>query len=164
MDAEEEQIKEVYAQFGLAAYHGQCFETTLSNILLLDARVKGEVTTLAEIDELELKQQKQTMGVLIRDLRAKVDLPANTQPVIDLALERRNFLNHRFFREHAENFVSEAGRCGMLAELTSIQVAISQANRMGTMLAMALLRFLGITPDKLEQEFEQLMQRARERT
>jgi hypothetical protein len=164
VDAEEEQIKDVYAHFGLGAYFGQVFETTLCNLLILDARVRGEVANSAEVDALEVAQQKKTMGALIREFRTRTTLPPNAESIMGTALDRRNFLNHHFFRVHAEDFMSEAGRLKMLTELHRIQESIKEADQVATLLCMALMKFLGITPEIIRAEFEALQERAQGRT
>jgi hypothetical protein len=162
VEAEDEDIKEVYAHFGLAAYFGQCLETTLVNVLMLDARVRGETACLADIEKLEHAHQRKPMGALIKELRKKTTLPLNPDDDIGDALDKRNYLNHRFFREHAEAFLSCSGRQKMLMELAEIQKVLQEADQMMTLVCGALIKFLGITPEMLNADFEELQRKARQ--
>ncbi len=162
MEPDDDKVKDVYAHFGLAAYCGQCFEANLSNVLILGARVRGEALTLADVDRMELTNQKKTMGALIRDLRDKTKLPAAADDLIGRALDRRNFLNHHFFRERAEDFMSVAGCNRMIAELKQIQEVLEMASQAQCQLAMTLSAFLGITPEMLSVKFDHMVAKARD--
>jgi hypothetical protein len=54
MDADDEEHKDVFAHFGLAAFRVQCLETLLINVLLLDARLAGTAPTVADVESLEV--------------------------------------------------------------------------------------------------------------
>ena len=161
MEPDDGLVKDVYTRFGLAAYFGQCFEAGLCTLLLLDARMKGEVASVAEIDALELAHQKKTMGKLIKALQSRTQLPANAEAAMKLALDYRNFLNHRFFRERALDFMSVDGCRRMLAELECIQAVIQKADELCKPLCMALFQFLRIGPEVIEAEYAALMEKAR---
>lgn len=101
------------------------------------------------------------MGQLIKRLRERTTLPQLSDDVITEALKKRNFLNHHFFREHAEDFVSMNGKRLMIAELTQIQGVLQKAQEMSQMLCLALSKALGYTPEMIQADFEEMMREAR---
>ena len=156
MDIEDEQIRDVYANFGLAAYWGQCLEVSASNILIGNAMIKGEAVTVADIDALELSNQRKTMGILIKAIRSKVTLPPDADEVIDTALERRNFLTHHYFRQRAVDFMSDRGRQRMVEELRDIQDNLEKANEVANGICASMRSYLGISSDMIKVVYDRL--------
>lgn len=144
-DEESEQCKEVYAQAGLALYWAQCLEKALENFLYLHGRVSGECVTLAQLDALEERVEAQTLGRLLRDTRKHVHFGDGAEKLLETALERRNYLAHRFFKGRAETFVSKAGRDQMVTELTDIRECFRDADMVAIVIYEALGKVLGIT-------------------
>jgi len=90
--------QEICTQFGLAAFLGQVLESVLVMILLGNGKVQGTATTAEELNELETTLKKKgTLGSLVKQVRAKCAVPANTELLITAAVEKRNFLIHHFF-------------------------------------------------------------------
>jgi len=159
MDAEEEEHKDVYAHFGLAAYWIQCLETSLINLLLCNGRVRGTIPTAKEFDQLdESLRNGTTLGGLIKMARHECELPDMTESVITLALQKRNFLIHHFFRERAMEWVTPQGRARMVAELEDAQRILRVADHLATILYQALLKIVGITAESVAKEVERLKQ------
>ena len=65
MDAEEQEHKEVYAHFGAAAARLQTLDTILTNILMVNAHIRGPDITAEELEDLEESLQKRTLGQLL---------------------------------------------------------------------------------------------------
>jgi hypothetical protein len=160
MDLEEEQHREVYAYFGHAAYWSQCLETTLTNILICDGRIHGTARTAEDVDALETSLQKLPLGPLIKRVSERVQFTSGTEELIKRALSKRNFLMHRFFRERAWEFATVEGRHRMLDELREIQAWLCSADKAAHALQMALVSVLGITPELLEAEFQEMKRKA----
>ena len=104
-----EQCKEVYAYAGLALYWAQCLEKSLENFLCLQARVSGECVSLAQLDSFEERVEAHTLGRLVTETRKRVQFESGAEELLTAALERRNFLSHRFFKERAKDFTSKTG-------------------------------------------------------
>ena len=163
MDPEDEEHKDVYAHFGLAVYWVQCFETSLTNVLILDARLNGTATTPEAIEALEKSlQNTKTLGGLIKHSRTQALLPEEAKALVNQALVKRNFLIHHFFRERAFGFMTATGRKKLLTELRETQAIVCLADQKATALYMDLAKIVGITPDVLQAEFEQMKKEARE--
>src|SRR2546422_6433756 len=99
---EEEQCRDVYAHFGVAAYFAQCFEKFLSNFLLLHARAAKTDLTVKDIGDLEEFLHKKTLGKLLKDVGAVVTHNSSSEQLVKDALQQRNFLMHQYFWARAE--------------------------------------------------------------
>jgi hypothetical protein len=153
MDQEEQKHRDVYAQFGRAAYYAQCLEATLTNILVATGSLEGKSKTEEDVSALEAELQK-PLGTLIGKVRAKHQLPPQTEEMIRKALQDRNFLIHRFFRERSWGFVTTEGRQKLIAELREIESNLHAADKLAVQLCAALGALLGITPQMLDEEFQ----------
>jgi hypothetical protein len=154
-----DQVNDVFASFGLAAYNAQCFEMTLTNFLLLHQRHSDIRITVEEIESLEATLLKKTLGGLLADFRKLVTTTTdsdNPEDVLTTALKRRNDLTHRFFRDRAVHFLSEAGREIMIAELVEIANAFTRADVLVSAMHKALGQALGFTDEMLAAEFSKL--------
>lgn len=130
--AEEEkddpQIREVFARFGRAMYLAGTLEMGLTNALLqvvFLAEARRHFLQMgkfpdkydANFDAFMETQQKRTMGQLVGRLRETGVLEAELVKRVDVAVDRRNFLAHHFWRERAEAFLIPRKRDEMIAEL-----------------------------------------------
>ena len=156
-DDKSEQCKEVYAHAGLALYLAQCFEKSLENFLVLHARVSGECITLAQLDTFEERVEAQTLGRLLTDTRKHVRFDDGAEKLLATALQRRNFLAHRFFKERAADFMSPPGRDRMIAELIEIRECFRSADLVGSVICKGLQNVLGISDAMIEREFQRLV-------
>jgi hypothetical protein len=156
-DEKSEQCKEVYAQAGLSLYWAQCLEKTLENFLVLHAQVSGECITLTQLDTFEERVEAQTLGRLLSDTRKHVLFKNGAEEFLTRALERRNFLVHRFFKERAEDFVSGAGRDRMIAELIEVRECFRNADLAGSVICKGLQKVLGISDELIEKEFKRMV-------
>jgi len=163
-DPESEHCKTVYAHAGLALYLSQCFEKGIENFLMLNSRVTGQCITLEQLDAFEESIEKRTLGRLLRDLKEHVDLKEGGADTLAEALQRRNFLAHRFFKERAEEFFSEAGRDRMVSELEKDQELLREADLKVSLICKALFRFLGISEEAIEEEYREIKEKAEANT
>lgn len=114
-----ENHKDIFAHFGLAAYHAQCFETELKNIFLLLIRANNRSLSIPLLEQCEAVLDKQTLGTLIRDIRKVVSFDDGCVTAIEAALTNRNRLMHGFYERHATDFLLHTGRETMIRELES---------------------------------------------
>ena len=152
------QQKEIYAHAGLALYWAQCLEKSLENILVINSRLSGECITLADLEAFENDVENQTLGRLLRNARKHIRFDGDSEKSLSLALKNRNFLAHRFFKKHAEDFFSEMGRDRMIAELIEIRECFQNADQISSLLCKALQKALGITDEMIEQQMEKMSQ------
>lgn len=160
----EEQSKDVCAGFGAVAVRVASFESNLTNILLLNARLNGRAPTEQDLDmiEEELHKKKVTLGGLIRKVAKEIVIPAPIQQLIDDALDRRNHLMHRFFYENAFEFETGKGRLKMLEDLKMTEAVVLSADKLTTTLTMDLAKHLGITSEVVRAEADALRQSMRQ--
>jgi len=168
---EGEEIKEVYAHFGLAYYLAGVFETGLAlSILKLDflkqQRKQAELRKgipfdrsifNARYDEFLGQQHAQTLGNLIKRLGALIDVPEGMQGLLSRAKQRRDFIAHHFFRERAESFQTRRGRKKMLEELQADQQLFEEADRELEKLLRPHEEAIGINKEKLQAYVDQYM-------
>ena len=121
LKTEEGQLNAVYACFGAAAQHAQHFEVALAEFLVTYNTVAKNKLTVPELDTLHERLGKRTMGVLLRELKKYVTIDhSGVDDCLEQALEARNFLMHRYFREREQGLSSESTRLEMMTELVHI--------------------------------------------
>jgi hypothetical protein len=159
--SKDEQVKTVYAHFGLALYLAQVLEHGLANALmwaeLLPRRAGKPVSRKQWETEFDLfmnQQFEKTLGRLIRGLGKAASVSADLEDILTDALKTRNFLAHHFFRERAESFMSRDGRDKMIEELERAQRLFDFAEVQLTEVAKPLREKYGFTDERLEP-FEQ---------
>lgn len=130
-----EQVKEIYANFGLAIYQAQCLEHGLVNALVfLDLipnrrKLAKSAEEWAElVDSFMDSKFELTLGRMIRALKEVTVVDPDLQDNLSTALSKRNWLAHSYFRERAEAFLTESGREAMLAELEVTQAIFCRAD------------------------------------
>jgi len=156
--ANAEQEKEVFARFGLASYHAQCFEHGVVNLLLTAELVAaGQMAIHQElweklVDHILDSSFELTLGNIIRRVQERISLDPRTIQIIQDAKQRRDWLAHRFFREHAEDFVTSAGRLRMLDIIEDHGTHIHEAMKIVDLIEAATAKHIGDTPER-RQEF-----------
>ena len=143
LNSEEGQLNAVFACFGSAAKDGQLFEASLSEFLLTYNRLLKKSLPLADLEAVETELNKKTMGVLLTDFQKHVKInDASVIASLSDALQKRNFLIHRYFRERQNKFGDEQGRLEMLAELVAIGQLLGRAEVLMTAMRYALCQAL----------------------
>lgn len=164
LDPESEQIKEVYARFGLAVFMSQCLEHQLANsLLMLDlipnnrAKAKSIQQWEETFDTFIESQFQKTLGKLIRSLQAVAPVQPELEGLLIKALERRNFLAHHYFRERAMEFMTNDGRVSMLSELEDAKDLFSKADRALIEVTKPVAIKYGINKELIEQCFQEML-------
>jgi hypothetical protein len=98
------------------------------------------------------------MGRMLNNLRSVTTVPNDLESILRDALSKRNFLAHGFFRHHAENLFSAAGRDKMLPELDECRNLFQEADSRLDALVSPLRREAGITDEWLERELKRRSQ------
>lgn len=122
LKSEEGQLNAVFACFGSAAQHSQLFEEELCQFLDVYNKLRKTNLKLEGSEAAKPKHNKKTIGALLKQMRKGVRFPEQAVDArFDEALEKRNFLIHRFFLERGEKLRTESGRMELLRELVSIE-------------------------------------------
>ena len=139
LKTKEGQLNAVFACFGSAAQHSYFFEAALGEFLLVYNKILKTSLTLQDLETIETKIQKKTMGALLSEFRKYVTIHDNTiEQYLDNALKKRNFLIHHFFGQREKKFQTEKGRIEMLKELVGIQKELERATDLTNGMRVAL--------------------------
>ncbi|WP_434031655.1 hypothetical protein [[Pseudomonas] boreopolis] len=129
------EVKEIYANFGLAIYQAQCLEHGIVNALVFldlipnQRRSAESASEWAQlVDSFMESRFEFTLGKMIRGLEEVTTVDPHLQDQLSIALKKRNWLAHGYFRDRAETFLTRAGRAEMLIELEDAQTIFSQAD------------------------------------
>lgn len=147
--------KEVYAFFGLAMYNANLVEASLINLAVALNLDKAKVITQEVFEAAFGEMEAKTLGQLVKATQRLASTPPELEPVLKRALDKRNFLAHRFFRENAEEFIHEAGKRAMIQELSSMIELFRQADELLTPVYMSLWEKYGVSEEFIQQELEQ---------
>jgi hypothetical protein len=165
VDDENKQIKEVYARFGLAVYFAQALEHGIANALLVVDLIPtrrhlalSKEEWAAEVDAFMDHHFDDTMGRLINNLRSITTLGVDLESLLRNALRKRNWLVHHYFRERAEEFVSNARRQEMLKEIDECRELFQTADASLDSIVRPLRTSQGITDEWIEREMKRRAQ------
>src|SRR4030042_4065953 len=119
LDPQSEQIKKVYALFGLAMYLAQCCEKGAATLLMTHKMpdMKKKKVTRRKAESLIQALFRKTFGSLKRELMEAGVSVAKIESDLTLALEKRNWLAHNYFWERAGHFMTEKGREKMILKI-----------------------------------------------
>ena len=70
---------------------------------------------------------KRTFGYLLKQIRKMASVSEDIEEIVNEALDKRNYLIHKFFKVHNFAINSENGRKEMSADLSQIHEALSRA-------------------------------------
>ena len=126
-------LKDLYFEFGLAAEMAQVMEVEAGNFALTFITAWFDPSKITDehrkvfrslIDDVN----KRTFGNLVRHIRSATQLDDKIVEIVENALEKRNYLIHKFFRSHNFAIHSEEGRKIMRDELRELYNALSLAH------------------------------------
>ena len=157
IERESEEVREVFARYGLAIYQAQCLERQLSLILATrygpgPTRISGE-----ELDENLEGLFSRTLGHLVQQIRTLEELSDEEEGQLHEALRKRNWLVHGYFWERAVEFLSESGRASMIRELAEAADFFDALDELFTNRTMEWGATVGITEQSVDQELQRLI-------
>ena len=157
VDADPEQIKEVYAHFGLAMYHAQCLEQQL--MLILATKYGPGPTKLSngEFDNVLDDLSSRTLGKLVNEIGRLASLSEDEEERLQKALAQRNWLAHGYFSDRSIDFLSEPGRDKMVQELQEVSEFFHSLDELFTQRTLEHVETLGITQELIDQELKRLL-------
>lgn len=158
---EAEQVKEVYARFGLAVYEAQRVERDLA-LLLATRYGPGNIHDVSEEEFNALVRElfQQTFGGLLAALQETVRLPKEVQTRLRDAVDKRNWLIHNYFWERVGHFLTDRGRQRMIAELEEMAYAFAQLDQRLQQVLRNWAASNGITEALLQEEIDRLIDHA----
>ncbi len=148
MELLEEPNREVFTQFGVAYC---CSETLHRGLCIISALVtfeKIEDVTRPRVEEKLTRAFSLTLGQIVKGTKGL--FPSDLQQQLEVALNRRNYLAHRFWFERNHLMFSEQGLVELLQELIEITKLFSDLDEATTEYFMPKFRALGLTDDLLQ--------------
>lgn len=144
--------REVFAFFGLAYYQAAVLEHGVLNlaVALHAKRVPG--ITADDVEKLYASFDKSTFGQVINTAKARFDIPPVLEADLALALEKRNYLAHRFFVDHAIDFMTSSGKRKMIDGLIDMLEHLQSIDTRMDDIWMGAWDSLGITKEWIEQK------------
>ena len=157
-------MSEVYTRFGIAAQTASKIEGKL--VIILSAIYHAEKTPLAIEDYYVLfaHHSRKTLGQLVKLFRERASLPDYFDETVTEALDRRNYLIHRFFHQKSDGLASPDGCDALVKELVAINDSIDAADQYLGDLLDSWLRSRGIDPEEIhhiEEEYQKIWERIR---
>jgi hypothetical protein len=155
--------KEMYAFFGLTAYWAQVAEYAALNLAVVLKLPEVRAVDQRLFEDVFNGLSKKTLGQLLKAARKSIEIDSKTETLLEEALELRNILTHEFFRAHAENIVSEAGRKFVMEQLCDIMRKFKKADKAIESLYLPLWEKYGVDEAFIEKELAAMKKRAEER-
>lgn len=157
-------IDDLYAKFGRTAEMAQVMELEAGNLALSYVLIAFDVNNLTNDQKLFLKSlsediDRRTFGNLINILKKSMNIDQTIKDKIDTALEKRNYLTHRFFRTHNFAIHSAEGRAKMIEELSDLYEAFSIAHTILNGMTHTLNELFG-NPNITEEQAKKLLEEA----
>src|SRR5271157_453410 len=157
LDPESEQIREVYALFGLAIYLAQCLERGLAMLLAVFADT--ELMRVWDYDARLAENFQSTFGSLVTkftELAGSEHIRLTTQ--LAKAVDDRNELAHHYFWSRCAKFCSGEGRAQMITELNWMNFRFDYLDKELAELTREYSKRRGIDVEVLEVSTENHMQ------
>jgi hypothetical protein len=149
-------VRDTYAHFGLAIFKAQVLEHGIVNAMVVARMPDRHRISRSDIDAFMERQFENTLGQLLRELKKYTTVPKDISKVLAGALSTRNWLVHDYFRERAEEFVTDAGCQQMIAELEAAQRAFDLADERLSALVRPIRERFGVTDMAIANEVRKL--------
>lgn len=147
----------------MAAYYAQVIEETALNLAVVLRLPEVNLISQDFFEGLYESLGRRTFGQLLKVAKSSLNLSDDDASFLGEALELRNVLVHRYFRERAEDFISEVGRREMIKELQSILSEFTKADDIRTRLYLPLWEQYGVSEAFVQTEFDRMVAEARYR-
>ena len=128
---------EIYLHAWLALASAQVLERAVINSLVYTEIIPEQRERPIPSDEWEKKydvyvgeKYEKTLGLLINALKKLTPVPPELERTLKDALEKRNFLVHRFFRVHSDAVIGLAKNENALQQLSEAQRVFQSAEKM----------------------------------
>ncbi len=148
-------VNEVFRWFGAAAHNAQLFEADLLSLRLVAAAVDGQAVTEGELRSLEAALSRKTLGQLMVVLKTRGDFSQTLEDDWARALDRRNYLIHRFFWANAVRLYQADGCDALVCELQELATLFASCQESARQVVAQLITSLGVD----RAEWDAVMQR-----
>ena len=149
-----QQRREVFARYGLAMYYAQCLEYQLGLMLASMCNHEFLDTPHEARDTLFDQELSKTLGQIAQNLKKVMPISPTLKDRLARAVEVRNWLAHRYFRERAKEILSVRGRDVMISELQERADFLQALDREFTGLMEKWLSRMGVSSEDIRAEME----------
>lgn len=147
--------RELFARFGLAYYNSECLHRELCNFLAISVFPSRAGITRPRMEERLAQAFKLSLRIVVEKLRPL--LQEELLPDLEAAVERRNFLAHRFWFERAHLMSSVSGIDKMIEELDAMSEQFHRLDEKCTQRFDHKRNELGITDDVVQSALERCL-------
>lgn len=162
------QIREVYSRFGLAMFQAQVLEHGIVNALLV-LRLMPTMNDYSDRQDWEAAfdrfydvELSKTFGNMLKALQLLEDFPPDLIERLRSAKVERDYLAHRFFREHDMDFMTPEGRTKMIVECERLVELFQALDREVEGFVAPQRERFGITPEWIDEHVALMEKEARE--
>ena len=149
-----QQRREVFARYGVAMYYAQCLEHQLG-LMLASMCNHGFLSTPQDArDALFDQELSKTLGKMAQSLKEALPVPPTLEDRLTRAVEIRNWLAHRYFRERAREILSVRGREVMISELQERADFLQVLDGEFTGITEKWLSRMGVSSEDIRAEME----------
>lgn len=152
----DEEIKEVYAQFGLAYYFSEVLHRGLCNAYAITPFKTAEDASRLRIEERLEFAWSTTLGQMVN----RVDetfLSKEIERELQDAVDKRNYLAHYFWFENIHKLTSKAGVRELLAELNEVRNLFQSLDERVDAQVEDRLQALGITTKQVNHALQRVL-------
>ena len=155
METQEQLVKEVFAQFGAAYYRSEVLHRGLCNIYALATFEKAEDITRPRIEEKLALAFSLTLGQVVE--KTKGLFAGGIQQRLEVALDKRNYLAHRFWFERSPLMFSEQDLLGLRQELLELTNLFGELDEAITESLDPRRQAMGLTDELIQELFDKLI-------
>ncbi len=151
-----QQNDEVLRLFGLASYYAHCIEEELWIARLFLLRTSNSAIS----HDMELvENQKITMGKLLRLVSNSFELKSAELEKLEICLEKRNWLAHKYWAERAHLLATADGCNRALAELSDLCRILQSGNNIAKEVSIRIRASIGVSEDLVYDLQSEYMER-----
>ena len=152
MKPTEDEIKEVYAEFGLSYYLSECLHKAVCNLWALSKIQDPKFMTRSRMEELFSYAYSSTLGTSAKEIDSLLTPEQSNQ--LEAALDSRNFLAHHFWFERIHYMKDSDGISYLIEELVRYQRLFQSVEAQFQKILEPYFANLGITEEKIERSLK----------
>ena len=157
-----EDPKEIYAFFGLTFYKANVLEHGVLNLTVALQAKNVPGVTVGDVNNLYESFDNQTFGRVISVAKKHFNFSDSFSDDLNIALNQRNYLAHRFFIDHDIDMLTDSGRRDMIDELIEILKHLRKVDSEMDEKWLSAWEYLGITKEWIEKEMQKYVEHRRE--
>ncbi len=155
---DEDNHKDVCAHFGLTIYYAQVLEHGIVNAMVVCKLSQGPSFTGSDVDPFMDNQFQKTLGKLIKNLRKLMPISNELESSLSTALNKRNWLIHKYFRERISDNLSYKGRQKMISELEETKEYFIRVDNMLEKELLPYMEKFGLTDEMIQVAYTKLVE------